>query len=557
MSLSLRPYQEECLTAFAREFSTSGGSRAAAVLPTGSGKSRVFATQTLRHLVENPGGRVLILVNMDFLASQAIATLRGVAPGLKVGRVQGQEYQDYDAPVIVAMKQTLDNPANLARITGVTLIIIDEAHYALDDNGYGDIVRALDPHGVIPVAGYTATLARGDDKALGRFWKSVVYRRDILWMIENRYLIDVRGIRVEVDKLHLDDVEIKNGDYDPAALGQALTDSMAPAVTVKAYLEHTPGQRALCFTPTIESAQAFAWAFAEAGVTAEVISGKTPKREQRAILGRFRRGETLILCNAQLLTVGFDEPRVEVVIMARATQSAPFYQQMVGRGLRVDPDREWSDQLCTVLDVAGASRSMSMRALIDLTDKRIAVPAGRTLLETVAEERAGGRKARKEWMGASRSKEFDPLMRSSRRTWGRTSGTGARFLAAGDRYFTVLPTGDPEAPIGSWDVMWAGQHGGRGRTRHTGLPLDMAMEWAEDLADEYGKAILNTKGKGWRYRKASTAAKVYAREMLTLEVPEDIKAGALSDMINAAKASRALDPLVRQHLTWIEERGLA
>lgn len=547
----LRPYQEECLAAFEREFGR-GVRRSAAVMPTGSGKSRTFAVQAVRHLAANPGGRVLILVNLGLLADQAIATLRGVAPDLKVGRVQGED-DEVDAPVVVAMVQTLSRPGRLERLTGVTLVIADECHYALADNGYGRIITALGA----PTAGYTATLARGDDGALGRLWESVAYRRDILWMIKERYLTDVRGVLVEVDKLALDDLPRDRGDYDAGALGQALINAMAPARTVEAWQRETPGKRTLCFTPTIESAEVFVAAWAAAGVPAEVISGRTPKREQRAILARLRSGATLVVCNAQLLTVGFDEPRVEVVVMARPTQSAPFYQQMVGRGLRIDQERPWSDQACTLIDVAGASRSNTMRSLVDLTDKRIAISAGRTLLETVVEEAGGGKKARQEWLGATRSKEFDPLMRASRRTWGKTGGTGARFLAAGDRYFTVLPTVDDDAPVGAWDVFWVSDAGARGRTAYRGLPLDMAMDWAEDLADEYGKAILNTKGKSWRYRPASAAAIGYARHGLEIDVPEGVKAGALADLITAAKASRALDGVVRQHMLFIEERGLS
>lgn len=555
VAATLWPHQEACLAGFGREFA-AGRMRSAGVMPTGSGKTRAFAVQALRHLEAHPGQRVVILINLSPLVRQILKEFEGIAPDLRVGVAQGGR-DETDARVVIAMKQTLERPGRAERLTDVGLIIVDECHFALDENGYGALLRRLDPGRRIPVAGYTATLVRGDDGALGRLWESVAYRTDILTMIEKRFLTDVRGVSVEVDKLALDEIKMKGADYDPGALGVAMTVSMAPQKAAEAYLEHTPGQRALCFTPTIESAEAFADAFLAAGVPAEVISGKTPERQQRAILARLRSGQTLIVCNAQLLTIGFDEPRVRAIIMGRPTRSVGFYQQMVGRGLRVDWDVPWEDQVCTLIDLAGTSESMTMRSQVDLTEKRIPIAPGRTLLETVLEERAGGRTARQEWMGATRSKEFDPLMRSSRRVWGRTTGTGARFLAAGDRYFTVLPTTDDDAPVGAWDVFWVADHGARGRTAYRGLPLDMAMSWAEDMADDYGKAILNTKGKSWRYKPARQPAKNYARSFFRLDVPEDIKAGALSDMITAAKASRALDPVARQHMLFIEERGLS
>ena len=41
-----------------------------------------------------------------------------------------------------------------------------------------------------------------------------------------------------------------------------------------------------------------------------------------------------MLCNCEVLTTGFDAPKVSHVVMARPTVSQVLYEQMVGRGLR-------------------------------------------------------------------------------------------------------------------------------------------------------------------------------------------------------------------------------
>ena len=50
-------------------------------------------------------------------------------------------------------------------------------------------------------------------------------------------------------------------------------------------------------------------------------------------------GATRVVANCAVLTEGFDEPSVDCIIVARPTQSAPLYQQMLGRGTRTYPGK--------------------------------------------------------------------------------------------------------------------------------------------------------------------------------------------------------------------------
>jgi len=52
------------------------------------------------------------------------------------------------------------------------------------------------------------------------------------------------------------------------------------------------------------------------------------------VIDRFKRAEIRVLCNCEVLTTGFDAPKVSHVVMARPTVSGVLYEQMVGRGLR-------------------------------------------------------------------------------------------------------------------------------------------------------------------------------------------------------------------------------
>ena len=66
---------------------------------------------------------------------------------------------------------------------------------------------------------------------------------------------------------------------------------------------------------------------------------------------RFRRGETLVLSNADLFGEGFDVPAIEAAILLRPTKSLSLHLQQVGRALRVCDGKSEA----IILDHAGNS----------------------------------------------------------------------------------------------------------------------------------------------------------------------------------------------------------
>jgi DNA repair protein RadD len=89
----------------------------------------------------------------------------------------------------------------------------------------------------------------------------------------------------------------------------------------------------------------------DAGIKAEHLDGKMGDKQRKAILTRLKTGETQIICNADVLCAGWDEPSIECVILARPTQSETLYIQQGGRGLRTC--EEIGKTECIILDHAG------------------------------------------------------------------------------------------------------------------------------------------------------------------------------------------------------------
>src|SRR5512141_2228993 len=78
-TISLRPYQQEALTAIA-EAETKGIRRQLVAWPTGTGKTVIFA-----HLLQQRGDRALVLAHRDELIEQAASKIRTIDPSARVG----------------------------------------------------------------------------------------------------------------------------------------------------------------------------------------------------------------------------------------------------------------------------------------------------------------------------------------------------------------------------------------------------------------------------------------------------------------------------------------
>lgn len=94
------------------------------------------------------------------------------------------------------------------------------------------------------------------------------------------------------------------------------------------------------------------------GIECGYVTGETPPSERDELLSRFRGDAptSLIateplrfLCNVNVLTTGFDAPRVDCVVMLRPTMSPGLLYQCVGRGFRLHPGK----LNCLVLDFGG------------------------------------------------------------------------------------------------------------------------------------------------------------------------------------------------------------
>lgn len=579
--LPLYPFQRQALDALKEKWREEEAQRLAIVIPTGGGKTVTFSHQIKEYLDAHPDKRVLVLVDRDSICRQSVKAILNTAPHLEVGVVKARE-NEVRADVVVASVQTLRNPKRMAQIRDVGLVVVDECDLAAAPTYMSILTHfgCFDPKSGVRAVGYTATLYRTDGK-IGLVWQDVAFERDISWMIRKRFLIPPRGVSIHVPDLNLRAVKSTKKDFNEGELGKALADSLAPETVANAIIEHASDRKVLAFFPTVASSYVFAEAIEAAGMPCEVIHGGLSQQEQDDIIARHKRGTCVVNC--MILTVGYDDPEVDCIVMGRPTKSKRLYVQIVGRGLRVDKSRPYDEQDCLLLSVVGDT-GMDLRSMVDLSTKDIDPEKekdGKTLTELEDEFDAGEGVEEDEpeaYSGPVEAKEFDPLGAASRsKVWIRTK-EGTYFVPAGkDAYVFIMEYPRP----GRWSVAWATkdpskprfvcapdgtecQHTpkharrGVGMTVHRDLDLEMAMGWAEDLAQDLGAATLNTSGKNapWRKRAPKAGTVAYARA-LGIEVPSRrdpvsgveigylVDAGKVSDQITKIEGTRRIDPLVR------------
>ncbi|KQR10441.1 DEAD/DEAH box helicase [Cellulomonas sp. Leaf334] len=350
--------------------------RAMLYLPTGAGKTRVTVEALVRSMVARDFSEpVLWIAQSDELCEQGVQTWMevwrqfGDRP-LRVGRLwKGNQLgaSDIDASVIVATDAELAvvrEKDEYEWLRQPAIIVLDEAHGATGT----DITATLRWLGIEqrstarPFLGLTATPFKGrgekaNQSLAARFGGTVLNalgddpydelrRLEVLARVEHAVLPGSAYV--------LDDPEKKNfaefKDIPKTVLARIGQDRARTVRLMEDIARRPPAWPILVFTSSVLSAQILSVLLRVNGISSAAVSGATPMLERRRAIEDFRRGDVRVLTNCDVLTQGFDAPKVRALYIARPTFSPNAYIQMVGRGLRGPANG--GEPECLVVNVA-------------------------------------------------------------------------------------------------------------------------------------------------------------------------------------------------------------
>lgn len=328
--MELRPYQQQAKDAIFREWD-QGHSKTLLVLPTGCGKTIVFAKvaeDCVRH-----GDRVLIMAHRGELLEQAsdkIAKTTGLNTAVEKAEQSclGSWFR-----IVVGSVQSLQNENRLKKFDAdyFDTIIVDEAHHVLS-NSYQKVMEHFSGAKVL---GVTATPDRGDMRNLGNFFESLAYEYTLPKAIKEGYLSPIKAMTIPL-KIDFSNVSVQAGDFKVSDIDTALDPYLHQiAQEMKKYCMD---RKTVVFLPLVKTSQKFRDILNAEGFHAAECNGSTQARAE--ILDDFDKGKYNVLCNSMLLTEGWDCPSVDCVIVLRPTKVRSLYCQMVGRGTRLCEGKE-------------------------------------------------------------------------------------------------------------------------------------------------------------------------------------------------------------------------
>ncbi|MBN2861214.1 MAG: DEAD/DEAH box helicase, partial [Sphaerochaetaceae bacterium] len=328
-----------------RERAGSGGTAALIVLPTASGKSEIIIEDISSFLYQQPDAKVAV-----------------VSPTVNVANKWHDAFTRHNLPVHTGTYHLLWELYRKKTTETYDYLCIDEAHHAISPMTRKALMY-LNPTFLV---GLTATPERLDRRRLEDVFGSYNTGLSLTEAMEKGIINTLRVLRVETN-LDLREVRFNGRDYVNADLEKRIevpTRDETIAKVLKRYF-HAEDIKGVIFCVSVRHADKMAKVLGKYGIKARSVSSQD--HNAGSILEEFSNREFNFLCSVNMLNEGWDEPGINVMVMARPTMSKVLYMQQLGRGLR----RSEIDGETFVIDVVDQyghlARPWSAHALFNTT----------------------------------------------------------------------------------------------------------------------------------------------------------------------------------------------
>lgn len=313
-----------------RDFLEEGGLEGYIKLPTGTGKTVLFT-----EFIEATDLRALIVTPTKLLVDQTEEKFQQFAPDIETGKVYTHA-KVFDKQVTITTYKSFIPYVEDKKInpTDYDLLILDEVHKSLTPKRVEMVKRF--PNAIR--FGFTATPRYSQEKHVGNLLGTEIHSMTVREAVEEGLLASL-SVYIAKTEIDLSSVRVTQlGNYDDEDLERAVNIASRNMAAVDLYKNMFLGQKGISYCVSVRHAEDLARRFNENGVSAAVVSGYQTREEQGGILEKFQSGEIKMICNADILIEGFDEPEVTVCLNLRPTTSPVVAEQRAGRVLRTDPN---------------------------------------------------------------------------------------------------------------------------------------------------------------------------------------------------------------------------
>lgn len=334
MSIVLRPYQEDFVNKIRGQLQIH--KRIICCAATGSGKTKTFVSIT-KTVIEK--GRTVLII------SESLKIFGQIKKEIENARYISDGVKDmYINPnfVYIAMAQTLSRRPEIIKqfiaLGDKLLIIADEVHVGTSSKL---LLQLLDAFHL----GFTATPDYKNAKHLPKIYNGIAVGPQPQELVEMGFLAPYYHYERKV--VDLKTLKKSNtGDFTEQSQEVAFEKKEVFDGLLEDLMKFE-FKKCIIYCASIKHCRHTVEALRKFGYQCSEVHSKNPKSDFE--LFQFTQGPIKICVSVGILTKGFDEPQIDLVVLHRATTSLSLYCQMVGRGARIFPGKT----RFTVLDYGG------------------------------------------------------------------------------------------------------------------------------------------------------------------------------------------------------------
>ena len=352
MKYESRWYQEESVGALWDAVTFSPDKNPVIAIPTGGGKTVIMGMFIKKYLETYPDNRVIVLSHTRDILEQDHAALQNFFPDREIGLYSAGLNSKTLKQITVAGIQSIYKKKDLVKWTN--LYLVDECH-TINHKAEGMYRTLLDDTKAI-VTGMSATCYRTGHGLIyegkSTLFDSLAYDLTSVdnfnRLVDEGYLTKLIAVSPEM-KMNVDGVRKQGGDYNQKQLSKKFDKETITNKAVKETIKYGKNySKWLIFAIDINHADHICDTLRSLDISADVLHSRM-SRAREEVTKDFKDGELRALVSVGMVTTGFDAPNIDLLVLLRPTLSATLHVQMVGRGLRIAPNKSH----CLVLDFAG------------------------------------------------------------------------------------------------------------------------------------------------------------------------------------------------------------